>query len=83
MHDAIAEMGRLCKPGGQVAMLIGNSRFGGEVIPVDLVLSEIAEAHGFTTREIWVLHYKGNASQQMGRYGQQRVRESVIFWQKH
>ena len=82
MYDAIAEMGRVCRPGGHVGMLIGNSRFGGEVIPVDLVLSEIAESHGFATREIWVLHYKGNASQQMGRYGQQRVRESIIFWQK-
>jgi len=82
MYDTIAEMGRVCRRGGHVAMLTGNSRFGGEVIPVDLVLSDIAETQGFATREIWVLHYKGNASQQMGRYGQQRVRESVVFWQK-
>jgi DNA modification methylase len=82
MFEAIVEMARVCKPGAQVAMLIGNSRFGGEVIPVDLMLSEIAEKHGFATREIWVLHYKGNASQQMGRFGQQRVRESILFWQR-
>jgi len=82
MYEAIQEMARVCRQGGYVVMLISNSRFGGEVIPVDLVLSEIAERHGFETREIWVLHYKGNASQQMGRYGQHRVRESILFWQK-
>lgn len=82
MYQAIQEMARVCRRGGYVVMLISNCRFGGEVIPVDLVLSEIAERHGFETREIWVLHYKGNASQQMGRYGQHRVRESILFWQK-
>ena len=82
MYVAIGEIARVCRPDGHVALLIGNSRFGGEVIPVDLMLSEIAERHGFATEEIWVLHYKGNASQQMGRYGQQRVRESITFWRK-
>jgi len=82
MCVAIGEIARVCKPGAHVAMLIGNSRFGGEVLPVDLMLSEIAERHGFEATAVWVLHYKGNASQQMGRYGQQRVRESIVFWRR-
>jgi hypothetical protein len=55
--------------------------FEGEMVPVDLVLSEMAEQAGFRVKEIIVVRYKGNSSQQIGRYGRVPVRESVVVWE--
>lgn len=63
-------------------MVVDNVRFEGQLVPVDLVLSDIAERYGFLIDEIVVARYKGNSSQQMGRYGRIPVRESVTVWRK-
>jgi len=68
--------------GGLVAMVVGNARFEGELIPTDLLLCELAESNGFSIESIWVTRYKGNSSQQMAKYGRVPVRESIIFWRK-
>lgn len=59
-----------------------NVRFEGELVPVDLVLCEMAETVGFKVKQTIVTRYKGNSSQQMGKYGRVPVRESIIIWQK-
>ena len=82
MEKAIAEWARILARGSQVAMVVDNVRFEGELIPVDLILSEMAATQGFTTREVIVTRYKGNSSQQMGKYGRVPVRESVVVWDK-
>lgn len=82
MNRVIGEMHRLLKPGGRVALVVANARFEGELTPVDLLLSELAERSGFVTEQIWATRYKGNSSQQMGRYGRVPVRESIVFWRK-
>jgi len=82
MNLAIREMAKMLKLGGLVALVVDNVRFEGELIPVDLILSEIAAKHKLRTLEIRVPRYKGNSSQQMGRYGRVPVRESIVFWQK-
>jgi hypothetical protein len=82
MEKAITEWSRILAPGARVALVVDNVRFEGEMVPVDLVLSEIAERHGFVAEEIIVARYKGNSSQQMGRYGRVPVRESVVVWRK-
>lgn len=82
MQQVISEWARILAPGGKVAMVVDNVRFAGEMIPVDLILSEIAEAVGFKVKEIIVARYKGNSSQQMGKYGRIPVRESVLVWEK-
>ncbi len=82
MNLAIQNIAKMLAPGGKVALVIANARFEGELIPVDLILSEIAAAHGLKTEALWVTRYKGNSSQQMGKYGRVPVRESVVFWQK-
>jgi len=83
MNLAIGQMARMLRPGGLVALVVANARFEGEHVPVDLILSEIAASHGFTIREIRVTRYKGNSSQQMGKYGRLPVRESILFWEKN
>ena len=82
MERAIREWARILAPGAKVALVVTNVRFEGELLPVDLVLSEIAESVGFRVEEIIVARYKGNSSQQMGKYGRVPVRESVVVWSK-
>ena len=82
MRKVIGEWGRALAPGAKVAMVVDNVRFEGELVPVDLVLSEMAEEVGFRVEQVIVARYKGNSSQQMGKYGRVPVRESVVIWQK-
>ena len=82
MEKAISEWARVLAPGARVALVVDNVRFEGEMIPVDLILSEIAERHGFISEKVIVARYKGNSSQQMGKYGRVPVRESVVVWRK-
>lgn len=79
----IYEMARITKSGGYCVMVNDNVRYGGEEIPVDLILSEFAENFGYNINKIFVLPKgKGNSSQQMGNYGRTEVRKCVYLWQK-
>jgi len=82
MERCIDEWGRVLAPGARVAMVVDNVRFDGQLVPVDLVLCDIAERHGFCVDEVVVARHKGNSSQQMGRYGRIPVRESITLWSK-
>lgn len=83
MCFVISEMARITKRGGYCVMVNDNVRYGGEEIPVDLILSEFAEAFGFSTESIFVLpRGKGNSSQQMGSYGRTEIRKCVYLWQR-
>ncbi len=79
----IYEMARITKSGGYCVMVNDNVRYGGEEIPVDLILSEFAGNFGYSINKIFVLPKgKGNSSQQMGNYGRTEVRKCVYLWQK-
>lgn len=79
----IYEMARITKSGGYCVMVNDNVRYGGEEIPVDLILSEFAEKFDYSINKIFVLPKgKGNSSQQMGNYGRTEVRKCVYLWQK-
>ncbi|MDH3717228.1 MAG: restriction endonuclease, partial [Planctomycetota bacterium] len=79
----IFELARIVKQGGHVALVNDNVQYGGEEVPVDLILCELARAAGFKTRRIWVLpRGKGNSSQQMGRHGRKELRKCVYLWQR-
>jgi hypothetical protein len=79
----IYEMARITKSGGYCVMVNDNVRYGGEEIPVDLILSEFAENFGYNVNKILVLPKgKGNSSQQMGNFGRTEVRKCVYLWQK-
>lgn len=80
MQKVIREWARVLAPGARVAMVVDDVRFEGEWLPVDLVLSEMAEEEGFLVEEIIIARYKGNSSQQMGEYGRVPVRESIVVW---
>lgn len=79
----IHEMSRVLKNGGYCVMVNDNVRYGGEEIPVDLILSEFAENFNFKIQKIFMLPKgKGNSSQQMGNYGRTEVRKCIYLWQK-
>ncbi len=82
MQKVISEWFKVLAPGAKVAMVVDNVRFEGELIPVDLVLSEMAEEAGFEVKDIIVARYKGNSSQQMKKYGRVPVRESIVIWER-
>lgn len=83
MCFVIYELARVTKSKGHCIVVNDNVRYGGEEIPVDLILSEFAENFGFEIKKILVLPKgKGNSSQQMGSYGRTEVRKCVYLWQK-
>jgi site-specific DNA-methyltransferase (cytosine-N4-specific) len=78
-----AEIFRTCRKGAHVAFVNDNVRYGGEVIPVDLLTTNLAEALGFEPVRVYVLpQRKGNSSQQMGKYGREALRKSITVWRK-
>jgi len=78
-----AELGRVCRPGAHVAFVNDNVRYAGEIIPVDLLTTNLAEQVGFEPVKIYVLpQRKGNSSQQMKKYGRAALRKSIIIWRK-
>ena len=83
MAFVIHELCRVCKDGARVAIVNDNVRYGGEVVPVDLLLTDLAVQFGFSAERIYVLpQRKGNSSQQMGKYGREALRKSILVWKK-
>jgi len=83
MAFIIFEMHRVLKKGGYSVMVNDNVRYGGQEIPVDLILSDFAVNFGFEIEKIWTLPVgKGNSSQQMGNHGRSELRKCVYVWRK-
>jgi Tfp pilus assembly protein PilZ len=79
----VHECSRVLKKGGYFVMVNDNVRYAGEPVPVDLILSELAEHAGLKTRHIWILaRGKGNSSQQMGVHGRTELRKCICVWEK-
>lgn len=78
-----AELHRTCRPGSNIAFVNDNVRYGGEIIPVDTLTTNLAEAIGFEPVKIIVLaQKKGNSSQQMEKFGREELRKCITVWKK-
>jgi site-specific DNA-methyltransferase (cytosine-N4-specific) len=78
-----SELFRVCRADAHVAVVNDNVRYAGEIIPVDLLSTDLARAVGFMPVKIWVLpQRKGNSSQQMGKFGRAELRKSITLWKK-
>jgi hypothetical protein len=64
MAQVLSGLHQVMCPGATVAVVVGTQVFGGEQLPTDLLLAELAELHGFSVKEIWVARAKGMAVQQ-------------------
>jgi hypothetical protein len=83
MACVIYECYRVMKPNALLFMVNDNVRYAGASISVDMILSNIAEKHGFQIENILVLpNGKGNSSQQMGEHGRVQLRKCVYVWRK-
>lgn len=83
MCFVLYEFSRILRVGGTVIMVNDNVRYAGEEVPVDLILSDIAENFGLKAEHIWTVGKgKGNSSQQMGTHGRSELRKCVYIWKK-
>lgn len=79
MHVTMLRLREVLAPGAAVALVVGNVRHMGRLVPVDEILAEAAPQSGFAHRCTWVLRERGNSAQQMGRHGRVPSRESAVF----
>lgn len=83
MACVIGECARVLKSKARLFMVNDNVRYAGVSIPVDLILSDIAQRLGFEVENILIVPgKKGNSSQQMGAYGRVPLRKCVYVWRK-
>ncbi|EFC9590763.1 restriction endonuclease, partial [Escherichia coli] len=77
------QVSKKMKVGGYYIMVNDNVKYNGLEIPVDLILSNIADEFSLKTEKIWVLPKgKGNSSQQMKKHGRTELRKCVYIWKK-
>ena len=67
------------KEGAICAFVVGNVRYGGVMVPVDEILVQIGEQAGYAFEQAWVARLRGNSAQQMGRFGREPTRESIVI----
>lgn len=82
LAQTMQELHRVSRKGARGAFVVGNTRWGGVVIPIDHLLMMMAERAGFTPERILVTRLKGNSPQQMRKYGRIPVRESIVIFRK-
>jgi hypothetical protein len=78
----LAEVARVLRPGGRAAIVIGNVQYCGVAFPVDEITVGIGQQIGLTAERLVVARYRGNSAQQMGLYGRNPARESVVIFRK-
>jgi hypothetical protein len=83
LHTTLLNLTAAVSSGGRIALVIGNVRHAGVLVPVDEILTELGEQAGLDHVETWVIRQRGNSAQQMGRFGREPARESVVFLRKH
>jgi hypothetical protein len=82
LAKCVGELARVMKAGAVAAFVVGNTRWGGVVVPVDHLLLHIAEEKGFRPERVLVTRHKGNSPQQMKQFGRIPVRESIVVFRK-
>ena len=82
MYLCLKECQRIVRPGARIALVVGNVQYGGLSIPVDEWISEIGNQIGLRQEGILVTRLRGNSAQQMGKYGRNPSRESIVVFSK-
>ena len=82
MYLCLREVVRVCRDGAMAAFVVGNARYGGNVVLVDEFTAELGEQAGLVCREIRAVRWRGNSAQQMGRHGRVASRESIVIFEK-
>ena len=85
MQRTMAVLVRSIKRGGRCIIVVGNSAYGGVLIPSDLLLAHIASSLGFQVKEIVVARHLTTSSQQKRSLAPLRdyLRESIIHLERN
>jgi len=73
---------RLMKPRARMAYVVGNASYSGVPISVDEILCDIGCQVGLVVDRVVAVRYRGNSAQQMGKFGRNPSRESVVIFRK-
>ena len=73
---SLQEVARILRPGGRAALVVGNVRHSGTMVPVDEVLVKLAVQVGLEFDSGLVMRLRGNSAQQMGRFGKEPSRRN-------
>jgi len=79
MSRVLFGLHQVMRPGSIVSIVVGTQVFGGEQLPTDLLLAEIAELHGFSVKEIWMARAKGMAVQQRNQVPKAVTSREVVL----
>lgn len=79
LYLVLGELRRVVRPGGRLALVVGNVRYCGVEVPVDDLLASVGAQAGLEHERKVTLRRRGNSAQQMGRFGRHESRESVVI----
>ena len=82
MYLCLREVARVSREGAKIALVVGNARYDGKAILVDEFTAELGERAELVCQEIRAVRWRGNSAQQMGRYGREGSRESIVIFEK-
>jgi len=82
MEKTLSAIWKLLKPNAVAAIVVGNVRFSGVMVPVDEITALIGRNIGFISQGILVIRYRGNSPQQMRDFGKITSRESIVMLRK-
>ncbi len=84
MQRTLAALDSALRPGGRCIIVVGNSAYGGVLIPTDLLLARIAGTLGYEVEEIVVTRHLTTSSQQKRLLEpiKEYMRESIIHLRK-
>ena len=65
-----------------MAYVLGNVRHAGVMVPVDEITAELSSQVGLIFDAAWIMRLRGNSAQQMGQYGREPARETIVLMSK-
>lgn len=84
-HDiawSLSESKRILKINGIAAFVVGNCRFSGHHVEVDSIIADIGCNMGLSLENIFVAKARGSSVQQVHKYGEIALRESIVVLKK-
>ena len=85
MDKTLQEIFKVTKKNGRCIIIVGNSAYGGVLVPTDLMLAKIAESRGFQIEKIVVARHLTTSSQQKKKLESVKdyLRESLVCLKKN
>ena len=81
MTDVLLRVAEALRPGGSVGLVVSTQTYLGQHLPTDLLLAEVGRSAGLEVQALWVVRFKGVASQQR-LMASSLGRESVLLMRK-